>query len=261
MPENPGKPSSHRANTEHMLPNPHIRSFNGDAYRLLDMDISAINQDMKALFEGRDPVTISGRGMIRLAQEARENTTDARSGLLNPKGLEMWFDRYQPDKYMILMCDARNFGDINKRFGHNTGNEVIGFIGRQVSHKIRSHDDQGIQHGRATNRRDVAGSASFLPNASSSVSARWGGDEFITIIDLSDVDDEDISRVQRDIEQRFNNFGTYENDDKSIEIPISIRSASIVGKKQDKKTFNELQVTVDEKLKEVVKLEKLNTTE
>src|ERR1051325_10512698 len=113
---------------ELMLPNPHMDTVI-DAPELNpeveQTHIAAVNAEQTALKEGADPSALPLYGnAIRYAREARLRTTDQLTGLLSREGLNKWFERYKPEKFAIFFCDGDNFGQINKQYGHQTGDEV-----------------------------------------------------------------------------------------------------------------------------------------
>lgn len=251
---------------EQMLPNPHIKTVADGEERFYSADdLVSLQKELANAgeynFQGQiPPVTELGRAVTRLAQEARENTTDARSGLLNPKGLEMWFDRYKPEQFAFIMCDGRGFGQINKLYGHEVGNDVIRYMGQKITSELRvpgekQSREEEIERKNST-ANDVVGSVQVAQDIEGSVSARWGGDEFIIIADLTGLDDDQAEEALNKIHKRLDDFGVYKDEDKGISIPVSVRSASVFGKKSENKPFSYYQSEVDSVLQLVTEGEK-----
>ncbi len=251
---------------EQMLPNPHIKTVADGEERFYSADdLVSLQKELANAgeynFQGQiPPVTELGRAVTRLAQEARENTTDARSGLLNPKGLEMWFDRYKPEQFAFIMCDGRGFGQMNKLHGHEVGNDVISYMGQKITSELRvpgekQSREEEIERKNST-ANDVVGSVQVAQDIEGSVSARWGGDEFIIIADLTGLDDDQAEEALNKIHKRLDDFGVYKDEDKGISIPVSVRSASVFGKKSENKPFSYYQSEVDSVLQLVTEGEK-----
>ena len=234
-----------------MLPNPHIVEVNpGEEQHLSSSIIDTINYEEAQIAQGVDPRALFLSGLsLRMAESARENTSDERSGLLNPKGLELWFERYKPEKFMVMMCDGRGFGQINNQYGHNVGDKVIEFIGQGITDRLRiTNDDRVHEDRRNTDNSDAVGS----------VSGRWGGDEFISIVDLTGLTDEEATQAQQSVLDRFNEFGTYEDEVHGM-IPISIRAVSVLGSRDENKEFSDYQNEADLLLTELTTKEKSET--
>jgi diguanylate cyclase (GGDEF)-like protein len=78
---------------------------------------------------------------------------DRLTGLLNQAALSRMVE--QPDEYqgVVVVCDMDNFKDINDRYGHLIGDEILRNVGHLLQASIR-HEDQAF---------------------------RWGGDEFVIL--------------------------------------------------------------------------------
>ena len=96
----------------------------------------------------------------RIAYLENLSKTDELTGLLNRRGFEDSFHRVlvssgrYGDHGVLVACDLDNFKDINDRYGHNGGDEVL----RQVGWLLKNH----------TRETD------FI--------ARVGGDEFVVVL-------------------------------------------------------------------------------
>ena len=95
--------------------------------------------------------------MSELDHLRRERTQsldlDRLTGLLNQAALSRLVER--PDSYegVIVVCDMDNFKDVNDRYGHLIGDEILRNVGHLLQASIR-HEDQAF---------------------------RWGGDEFVVL--------------------------------------------------------------------------------
>jgi len=97
----------------------------------------------------------------QLAAEAdhlrRENEQrldlDHLTGLLNQAALARRIDAPDGFEGVVVVCDMDNFKDINDRYGHLTGDEILRNIGNLLRSSIR-HEDEAF---------------------------RWGGDEFVVL--------------------------------------------------------------------------------
>lgn len=227
-----------------MLPNPHIKSAT-DVVPATDagtesLHIALLNAENRALADGADPRSLPLlSSVVRLQETAYDGITDNLSGLLNREGIEMWFDRYRPTKFLVIKSDGIAFGEVNKQYGHDTGDRVIQHIGEMVTSKLRT-DKKQVDH---EERKQIT--THF--DAVASVTSRWGGDEFLSIVDLSNVADKDLERAKKSIMNRFQNFGTY---DDSVVGPIDIefRSAGMLGFEKDNQPFSYYQSNVDRQL-------------
>ncbi len=85
---------------------------------------------------------------------------DPMTGLLNRRGLDTFLtDKEHNDYYAISVLDIDNFKSINDTYGHDVGDDVICYIGRQVQKSIRNSD----------------------------AVARFGGEEFVVYVTASEV--------------------------------------------------------------------------
>jgi len=78
---------------------------------------------------------------------------DHLTGLLNQAALSRRVDQPAPFDGVVAVCDMDNFKDINDRYGHLVGDEILRNIGNLLRSSIR-HEDEAF---------------------------RWGGDEFVIL--------------------------------------------------------------------------------
>jgi diguanylate cyclase (GGDEF)-like protein len=78
---------------------------------------------------------------------------DRLTGLFNQAALEKRVEQTEPFDGVVAVCDMDNFKDVNDRYGHLVGDEILRNIGNLLQSSIR-HED---------------------------VAFRWGGDEFVVL--------------------------------------------------------------------------------
>jgi diguanylate cyclase (GGDEF)-like protein len=78
---------------------------------------------------------------------------DYLTGLLNQAALSRRIDGADPFEGVVAVCDVDNFKDVNDRYGHMVGDEILRNIGNLLKSSIR-HEDEAF---------------------------RWGGDEFVIL--------------------------------------------------------------------------------
>ncbi len=232
---------------ERMFPTPHIQEAHEPMPVIPEVDaayLAALNAEQKALKAGADPelLPLYG-GAIRMAREARMRTTDSLTGLLNREGLREWFERYKPEKFGIFFGDGDNFGEINKKHGHDVGDRVIGYIGENFANKFRIGDDPVRVEKRAhPEDKDAVG------RFKGSGVGRMGGDEFLGIANLTHVKPGDEQKVVDIIKGRLSNFGTYHDPKTGLELPISITAVGMVGHARDNKSLDFYKGQLDQEL-------------
>jgi diguanylate cyclase (GGDEF)-like protein len=109
-------------------------------------------------------------------EAARSLDTDRLTGLLNQAALARRMEEPATFEGVVAVCDMDGFKDINDRYGHLAGDEVLRNVGRLVQTSIRPEDE----------------------------AFRWGGDEFVVLFhnQLSEV----AHRRMADIEARLQAF-------------------------------------------------------
>jgi diguanylate cyclase len=113
----------------------------------------------------------------RLRHETkRSGDLDGLTGLQNQTALARRIDSVEEYAGVVAVCDMDNFKDINDRFGHLVGDEILRNIGHLLQASIR-HEDEAF---------------------------RWGGDEFV-ILFLNQIPDVAAKRMG-ELEMRLNEF-------------------------------------------------------
>jgi len=92
---------------------------------------------------------------VRLADIERraekELKTDHLTGLPNRAALERWLQQSPPSSGLLVVCDLDNFKELNDRYGHLVGDEILRDVAQLIRSSIRAED----------------------------WAFRWGGDEFV----------------------------------------------------------------------------------
>lgn len=109
-------------------------------------------------------------------EAARSLETDALTGLLNHAALARRVAEDAAFQGVVAVCDMDSFKDVNDRYGHLVGDEILRNVGHLLQASIR-HEDEAF---------------------------RWGGDEFVILFhnQLSEV----ARRRMAEIEERLRGF-------------------------------------------------------
>jgi len=104
--------------------------------------------------------------------------TDALTGLANRRPALAQLDELsQPGrrKYCLALLDFDHFKELNDQYGHTCGDEVLSFVGREVTKIVRQAD----------------------------TIARWGGEEFLILLPDTGIDDATrlMERVRRCVDE------------------------------------------------------------
>lgn len=126
---------------------------------------------------------------------------DKLTGLYNRTGMEWEMQERRKrggntDSDMLLVIDVDNFKSFNDKYGHQCGDDVLLFAGRQLQTTFRQND----------------------------VLCRWGGDEFLLYLIGAASHVELIERRCAALQKRMENY-KYEN--RIIPITLSIGGASV----------------------------------
>ena len=117
-----------------------------------------------------------------LKELQKEAMHDSLTGLYNRNALFSFLEREsekikrEGGKLLVAFLDLDNFKSINDTYGHKKGDEVLKEVGNLLKNSFRKYD----------------------------VVARFGGDEFILAVTLSQyVDKEEIEKILRRIEKKI----------------------------------------------------------
>lgn len=131
---------------------------------------------------------------VRLQEAERLAATDALTGLDNRRKLEVELElrRKLGRPFCVLMIDLNRFKEVNDQHGHAAGDEVLKQFASELRGVIRS--------------TDLAG--------------RWGGDEFMLVLDCSAPKAEaQLGRIREWV------FGTYTVLDAGKEFEVQVTAA------------------------------------
>jgi diguanylate cyclase (GGDEF)-like protein len=124
-----------------------------------------------------DRVRDLGVELARLRRErAQSRDLDHLTGLLNQAALTRRIEEVEGLDGVVAVCDMDNFKDINDRYGHLVGDEILRNIGHLLQASIRQSDE----------------------------AFRWGGDEFVVL--FHNQVGEVARRRMTDIEGRLREF-------------------------------------------------------
>ena len=113
----------------------------------------------------------------RLRRENQQGLDlDRLTGLLNQSALARRVEQPGTFEGVVTVCDMDNFKDVNDRYGHLVGDEILRNIGHLLQSSIRQEDE----------------------------AYRWGGDEFVMLFLNQRV--EVASKRMTDIEARLSDF-------------------------------------------------------
>jgi len=121
------------------------------------------------------------RGLtIEVEELRRENNSrtdsDSLTGLLNQAALARRVERTEGPDCVVVVCDMDNFKEVNDRYGHLVGDEILRNVGNLLERSIR-HDDEAY---------------------------RWGGDEFVIL--FLNQSTEGAAKRMAEIERRLRDF-------------------------------------------------------
>ena len=130
---------------------------------------------------------------------------DALTGLLNRRGaLQELSARRRSKSGMIALCDVDHFKLVNDRFGHGVGDRVLKAVAGSLTDSVDGH-----------------------------IVARWGGEEFLVIIDGIGFNEavKLLEHARRSLEER--SFCIRTSKEPIGTITVSIGAASLAGMKID----------------------------
>jgi diguanylate cyclase (GGDEF)-like protein len=109
-------------------------------------------------------------------QSLKDADTDRLTGLLNQSALARRVEQRDPFRGVVAVCDMDNFKEINDRFGHLAGDDILRNVGQLLRASIRAQDE----------------------------AFRWGGDEFVVLFFNQD---EDVAkRRMQEVARRLQSF-------------------------------------------------------
>lgn len=117
--------------------------------------------------------------------------TDELTHLLNRRGLRAWGESsYDSSRtYSIIAIDIADFGKFNNEFGQDVGDTGLSVLGDVMPNVVRTEDSDHDER-RAVQTNDAA-------------AVRLGGDEFILVVDLDHLPEEELEPVVQLIEERL----------------------------------------------------------
>lgn len=133
------------------------------AIRAAFLNIEIIQKDIhvKQTRDDYDIRRVNQQLLLEKQELEKRATTDQLTGIWNRRYIEDQIEaiRYNTNtQKSLLLIDIDHFKDVNDNYGHNVGDQVLVELTTLIKSKIRSTD-------------------SF---------ARWGGEEFVIIADISD---------------------------------------------------------------------------
>jgi diguanylate cyclase (GGDEF)-like protein len=125
----------------------------------------------------KEQLRILNEELSRVRREAAgQLDLDPLTGLRNRSALARWMDTETRFDGLVVVCDMDDFKQLNDRFGHLVGDEILHGVGKLIGSSIRESD-------RAF---------------------RWGGDEFVIFFSTTDRDL--VESRLRQIEERLAHF-------------------------------------------------------
>ena len=101
---------------------------------------------------------------------------DRLTGLLNQSALERRIEGCEPFTGVVAVCDMDNFKNINDKYGHLVGDEILRNVGHLLRSSVRQEDE----------------------------AFRWGGDEFVILFRNQNL--AVVRSRMLDVRRRLNNF-------------------------------------------------------
>ncbi len=107
---------------------------------------------------------------------------DSLTGLLNhtvaQSRIATYLSAQDEKKYILLLIDIDNFRKANDKYGHQSGDEILKYIGNTIKNSIRSAD----------------------------IAARMGGDEFLIFMEYKDTTKPQVERVFQKLHGEYEGF-------------------------------------------------------
>lgn len=125
----------------------------------------------------RDRMRELGGELDRLRREGRASADlDHLTGLLNQSALSKRLEDASPFEGVVAVCDMDEFKEINDRYGHLVGDEILRAVGHLLRTSVRPEDE----------------------------AFRWGGDEFVVL--FHNQDPEVAQRRMQELADRLRGF-------------------------------------------------------
>lgn len=159
---------------------------------------------------------------------------DSLTGFYNRYYLEDYLEKVlqkaerENSQVSLIFMDIDNFKHVNDFFGHAKGDEVMKSISKVIKNHFRSYD----------------------------IIARYGGDEFVAVIENGKSIEEKLKNLQIDIEKKFKAYGISISYGVSS-FPEDIKDKVITGNKAVKKLIKLADIRMYES-KKLKKLRNLN---
>jgi diguanylate cyclase (GGDEF)-like protein len=109
-------------------------------------------------------------------ENSHRSDLDGLTGLRNQAALARRVEQTEAPECVIVVCDMDNFKEVNDRYGHLVGDEILRNVGNLLQRSIR-HDDEAY---------------------------RWGGDEFVIL--FLNQSPEGAAKRMTEIERRLGDF-------------------------------------------------------
>jgi diguanylate cyclase (GGDEF)-like protein len=122
----------------------------------------------------------------------------------------------------LILLDLDLFKQVNDRYGHGVGDEVLGALAESLRERCRNSD----------------------------ILARLGGDEFALILPGTPGDGNELDRWFKDLEQRFIQKQMQINGGKGIDPQCRISAGSVVIDENSGKDIKSLMTIADQQLYE-----------
>lgn len=179
-------------------------------------ELSMINSNLGKLAMGKE-IT----GHERLVEGWQLATHDKlMPQMLNRDGLDEWFERYRPEHAGVMLLDIKGFKKFNDVHGQKVGDEILQYVGKNFLRNLRMHRQEAVSG--EYERRNVDALDQLARNKDEA-GARYGGDEFMAVINLDDVEESKREDVMETIQKRLSKFDNFSFEDG--ELPINIHSA------------------------------------
>lgn len=136
----------------------------------------------------------------RMLRNKEASIIDHLTRLYNRKVIPLIRNNFSSSNYIVII-DCNRFKEINDRYGHNAGDDVLIFIGDTIKNETRKED----------------------------IAIRHGGDEFMIILDVATPDEAAtvIKRISRHISEKEFHFG-----DGTVKASVSYGIAAYKGNLQ-----------------------------